>query len=146
MAIGFNPIKGFCRVFFLLRFGDQTLQSALVPLTQNQRPMKKTLTILSVLAAALLLSPAGFAADKEVTLKGEGKCAKCSLKETTTCQNVVVVKEGDKSVTYYIDHDAVAKAFHSEVCTETKAISVTGVVKEVGGKKTIDATKITAGK
>ena len=33
-----------------------------------------------------------FAADKTVTIKGEGQCAKCSLKETDSCQNAVKVE------------------------------------------------------
>ena len=57
--------------------------------------MKKTLSILSLLTVSLLVASTSYAADKEVTLKGVGKCAKCSLGETKTCQNTVVVKEGD---------------------------------------------------
>ena len=105
--------------------------------------MKKSLSILSLLTVSMLVASISYAADKEVTLKGVGKCAKCSLGESKTCQNTVVVKEGDKSVTYYIDQNAVAKAFHKEICTEdTKQISVVGTVKEEGGKKMLVASKI----
>ena len=106
--------------------------------------MKKSLSILSLLTVSLLIASTSYAADKEVTLKGEGKCAKCALGETKTCQNVVVVKEGDKSITYYIDQNDVSKAFHKQVCTDPKAITVTGTVKEEGGKKLLVASKIEA--
>lgn len=108
--------------------------------------MKKSLSILSLLTVSLLVASTSYAADKEVTLKGKGTCAKCDLGETKTCQNVVVVKEGDKSVTYYIDQNAVSKAFHKEICTDAKTISVVGTVKEEGGKKMLVASKIEAAK
>ena len=106
--------------------------------------MKKSLSILSLLTVSLLVASTSYAADKEVTLKGKGTCAKCDLGESKTCQNVVVVKDGDKSVTYYLDQNDVSKAFHKQVCTEAKTISVVGTVKEEGGKKHVAASKIEA--
>ncbi len=81
-------------------------------------------------------------ADDEKTVTGEGKCAKCALKETDSCQNVVQVKEGDKTVTYYLVHNDVSKKFHDNICKETKKITVTGTVKEVDGKQQLTPTKI----
>ena len=78
----------------------------------------------------------------EKTVTGEGKCAKCALKETDSCQNVVQVKEGDKTVTYYLVHNDVSKKFHDNICKETKKITVTGTVKEVDGKQQLTPTKI----
>jgi Family of unknown function (DUF6370) len=78
----------------------------------------------------------------EKTVTGEGKCAKCTLKETDACQNVVQVKEGDKMVTYYLVRNDVSKKFHENVCNETKKITVTGTVKEVEGKQQLSPSKI----
>ena len=67
--------------------------------------MKNKLTVWSgvaVLALVAWASPS-FAADtgKEVTIKGEGKCAKCALHETEKCQNVIEAKDksGKKELT-----------------------------------------------
>lgn len=104
--------------------------------------MKKSLSILSLLTVSMLVASISYAADKEVTLKGEGKCAKCALGETKTCQNAVVVKEGDKSVTYYFEANKISDGFHKTICTDPKQISVVGTVKEEGGKKMLVASKI----
>ncbi|HEY0456648.1 MAG TPA: hypothetical protein VGE41_09765, partial [Verrucomicrobiae bacterium] len=56
----------------------------------------KKLLFSSILMAAMAFSNA-FGADKEakeITIKGEGKCGKCALKETASCQNVIVVEKG----------------------------------------------------
>jgi hypothetical protein len=74
----------------------------------------------------------------EVTLTGSGCCAKCELKSSDTCQNAL--KSGD--VVYLLEHNAVSKAFHKNLCSGTKAITAVGAVKEVDGKKVLVATKI----
>ncbi|HVZ17042.1 MAG TPA: DUF6370 family protein [Terriglobales bacterium] len=99
--------------------------------------MKKTL---SILACVVSLALAASAADK-VTIKGEGMCAKCSLKETKSCQNVIKVKDGDKTTVYYLDGDA-SKAFHENLCQKTAKCTATGTVKEVDGKKVLTVSKI----
>jgi hypothetical protein len=81
-------------------------------------------------------------AAEEKTITGDGQCAKCSLKETKSCQNAVVVDEGGSKVTYYLKHNAVSKKFHKNVCTETKKVKATGTVTEQDGKKVLDPTKI----
>ena len=43
--------------------------------------------------------------DKKVTIKGDGMCAKCALKETKTCQNAVIVTKDGKKTTYYLVHE-----------------------------------------
>jgi hypothetical protein len=98
-----------------------------------------------MLAVAVLFS--SFAlyvrAAAEVTIKGEGKCAKCSLKETKTCQNTITTEKDGKKVVYYIKNDAVAKAFHKNICQDdTKTIQATGTVSEVDGKQVLTASKI----
>lgn len=83
---------------------------------------------------------------KEQTVTGEAKCAKCTLKETDTCQTAVVIenKKG-KSQTVYLEQNDVAKKFHETVCKETKKVSLTGTLKKGEDKKakaTFAATKI----
>jgi hypothetical protein len=104
--------------------------------------MKKML--IAVVGAALLsfVSSTAFAADEEKTIKGLGMCGKCELKETKSCQNVIQVKEGDKKVNYYLVQNDVSKAFHKHVCSETAKVVATGKVKEVEGKKQLEASKI----
>jgi hypothetical protein len=103
--------------------------------------MKIIAQSICALALSLTLSTA-FAADKEVALTGEAKCGKCALKETKECQNVVQVEKDGKKITYYLEQNDVSKKFHSEVCTETKKVKVTGTVKEVDGKQQLTAKKI----
>jgi hypothetical protein len=87
--------------------------------------------------------------DEKKTIKGDGMCAKCALKEKDSCQNVVVVKkEGEKDKTYYIVHDTVAKKAHGSMgfCKASKdepaKVKVTGTVKEEDGKLILTAEKI----
>src|SRR5438067_11660482 len=89
-----------------------------------------SLTALGMLA--LLTSPA-FAKDKEVTITGEGKCAKCMLKETSDCQNAIEVTKGKKTTVYYLVQNDVSKAFHHDICKEAKKVTATGTVKKVDG-------------
>ena len=101
-----------------------------------------------VLAAAFLFVGLSFAAraedDKEVTKTGDGVCAKCSLKETKTCQNVVQVEEDGKTVKYYLAANDISKKYHgsSGICTGTVKTKVTGTCKKDGDKMVITATKI----
>jgi len=92
-------------------------------------------------AVAVALTFPARAAD-EKTITGEGKCAKCALKETKSCQNAVQVKEEGKTVTYYLTHNDVSKKFHGNICTETKKVTATGTVKKVDGKMELTPTKI----
>ena len=101
------------------------------------------------LAGLLLLALAtpAFAEDKEakgkeVTISGEGKCAKCMLKEADKCQTVIEAKEEGKTVKYYLAKNDVSENFHEDVCKEAKKVKATGTVKEVDGKKELTASKI----
>ena len=86
---------------------------------------------------ALLVSGAD-----ESTLNGIGKCAKCSLHETDTCQTVVQVKKGDKTVNYYLVQNPVSTDFHGTICKESKRVKAKGIVKEVNGKREFVASQI----
>lgn len=99
--------------------------------------MRKLIPFLAVLALF-----AGTALAAEVTVTGEGKCGKCALKETATCQNVIEVEEGGKTVKYYLAQNKVAKDYHGTVCKATAKTKATGTVEEKDGKKVLTATKI----
>lgn len=80
---------------------------------------------------------------KERTITGDAKCGKCALKETDKCQNVIQVEnKNGKKVLFYIVENDVSKAFHGNVCKETKKATATGTNKKVDGKNQFTATKI----
>ena len=111
--------------------------------------MKKTL-FAALAASALMVAMAlpSFAADndekeaKERTITGEGKCGKCALKETEKCQNVIQVERNGKTRTYYVVDNEVSKAFHKNICSDTKKVTATGKVKKDGDKFMLTATKM----
>ena len=102
---------------------------------------KSVLAALLVVGITMAFTPKARAADAK-TLTGEGKCAKCALKETEKCQNTVTVKERDKSVTYSMVENEVSQDFHSNICKGPKKVKATGTVKEVDGKMQLTPTKI----
>ena len=93
-------------------------------------------------ANAVDKKPAKAAAKGEVTLKGTMSCAKCFLKETDKCQNVLTVKEGDKDSKYYLAQNEVAKKNHGQVCGGTASATVKGAVGDADGKKILTPSEI----
>lgn len=82
---------------------------------------------------------------RERTIKGEARCGKCALKETDKCQNVIQVEnKNGKKVMFYIVENNVSKAFHRNVCKETRkaTATATGTNKKVDGKNLFAATKL----
>jgi len=106
--------------------------------------MKKTSLLLVALAGLLVttLATPALAADKEVTITGEGKCGKCALHEVDKCQNVIQTKENGKTVTYWLAQNKVSKDFHENLCKESQKVTATGTLKEEHGKKVLTASKI----
>jgi len=107
--------------------------------------MKKSSVLIAGLMGLVLfaLATPTLAEDKkEVTITGEGKCAKCILKEADKCQNVIQTKEDGKTVSYYLAQNDVSKDFHEDLCKEAKKVTATGTVKEVDGKKELTVSKI----
>ena len=102
--------------------------------------MRKLLAALLVTLTCTSLSLAATADTKTIT--GEGKCAKCSLKETAKCQNVIEVTEDGKKTVYYMADNQVAKDYHKTVCTKTVKSTATGTVEEKDGKMVMTATKL----
>lgn len=108
--------------------------------------MKTLIKLFAVTATMASLSFSLLAADKEQTLTGKGECAKCSLGKTKACQMAITVKEDGKDNTYLLVNNEVAKAFHKNICQESKDVSVTGTIKEEDGKKVIEPKKIEVAK
>ena len=95
------------------------------------------------LSLLVIIGFAGLARAEESKLKGTLTCAKCALKEDAECQNVLQVKDGDKTVNYYLAANEVSKGCHGAVCKQAQDnVTVTGTVEEKDGKKVITATKI----
>jgi len=108
--------------------------------------MRKASLFLTGVVGCLLLALAtpAFASDKEKTITGEAKCAKCALKESSECQTVIQAEgKNGKTVSYYLADNDVSKEFHKNVCKEAKKVTAIGTVKTVDGKKEFTATKIT---
>jgi hypothetical protein len=108
--------------------------------------MRKLCSMLAVLALVLCITAVQAdekkADDKEVTLKGTLQCAKCHLKKASKCETVIVVKEKDKEVVYWLD-EASHKKNHSQICTKKKEGEVKGKVSKDGDKLIITATEVT---
>jgi hypothetical protein len=74
------------------------------------------------------------------TLEGKLVCGKCKLSETDACSNALQVKEGDKTVTYFIKDKGKAEKYHK--CSGEAEAKVTGKVTEKEGKKYIEDAKV----
>jgi hypothetical protein len=80
---------------------------------------------------------------KEVTLKGDLGCGKCSFKVSKACENVLKVKEGGKDVMYHLAHNDVSEAKHEDICSSgLKPATVKGTVAQDGKKKILTASEI----
>src|SRR5947207_2272586 len=106
--------------------------------------MKKSLALVAGVVAVWVaaVTVRTLAANENITITGEGKCAKCALKETKECQNVIQTEKDGKTVNYYLVANDVSKEFHGKLCKETKKVTATGTVKEVDGKLELTPTKI----
>ena|SRR5436190_12363508 len=112
--------------------------------------MKKTFAVIAGAVALMVAANTStlFAKEKEkeVSIKGEAKCAKCMLKEAgaTECKTVIEVEKKGKTQEYYVVNNDVSKAFHEDVCHAAKKVKATGSVSKVGGKMELTLTKIEA--
>lgn len=81
--------------------------------------------------------------DAKKTLEGTLTCTKCALGETKACGHALIVKDGDKKVTYYISDKGGKEPYHSKCCTaDLDGVKVTGKIGEKDGKKTIEEPKV----
>lgn len=102
----------------------------------------KVLILAGLILLGGIVADAGADDKKEVTLKGTVLCAKCSLKETKKCTTAIQVKDGDKTLTYYLDDKGTGEDYHEAVCGgEMLEGKVVGVVTEKDGKKWIKPSK-----
>jgi Family of unknown function (DUF6370) len=103
----------------------------------------KTIAKLGLALAVVVGFLALATAADETTVTGSVMCAKCTLKkaDATKCQDVLVVKDGDKTVEYYVEKNEVAKKF-GHVCRGEKEAVVTGTVIEKDGKSWITPSKM----
>ncbi|HSQ57451.1 MAG TPA: hypothetical protein VLM40_17140 [Gemmata sp.] len=98
---------------------------------------------LGVIALAGLGASAQEKKGEKKTLEGTLVCTKCSLSETKTCGNALIVKDGDKKVTYYLSDKGGKAPYHKSCCTkDVEGVKVTGTVTEKDGKKTIQEPKV----
>jgi hypothetical protein len=117
---------------------------------KTDKTMKKSMLLL---AAGLLLAIstsrllAVDTAAKEVTVTGAMVCGKCTLHETSSCQNVIQVTQDGKTVKYYLAKNDVSDAMHEAVCHgDSKNVTATGSVAEKDGKQVLTVTKLEAAK
>ncbi len=109
--------------------------------------MRNLFLALTGLAAALLLVPA-FAEDKkddkkEVKLDGTLVCTKCKLKETKECGHALLVKDGDKTTTYYIVDKGGKEEYHEKCCqADAPATYTGGKLSEKDSKKSLEGGKV----
>lgn len=108
--------------------------------------MKRTFAIITSVAALMFAANTNnaLANDKETTLSGDAKCAKCILKEGKECQTVIQVEKDGKTENYYVVENDVSKAFHDDVCHAAKKVTATGTVTKVDGKQQLTLSKIEA--
>jgi hypothetical protein len=102
----------------------------------------KRITLLFAFAATLALSPLASAAENEITVTGQGQCAKCEMGETKECQNAIEVTKDGKTVTYYVAQNDIAKKFHKSICEAPARVTATGTVTTENGKQVLTVTKI----
>src|SRR5262249_34720698 len=105
--------------------------------------------ILTLVAVGVLFSCVGLLrADegKKITIKGDGMCAKCALKEAKTCQNAVIVTKDGKKTTYYLTGKPSMEVHKSMgFCNATKddpvKVEVTGTCEKKGDKLVLTVTE-----
>lgn len=78
--------------------------------------------------------------DEKKTLEGKLVCGKCKLSETDACSNVLIVKDGDKEIKYYLTDKGKGEGYHK--CSGEVAVKVTGKVVEKDKKMTIEGAKV----
>jgi hypothetical protein len=105
--------------------------------------MKKSSLFASLFVGLLIATGGLLAADaKEVTVTGEGACAKCSMHETEDCQTAITTTENGQKVVYYLADNAVSENFHKNVCKAPAKVTATGTVEMKDGKNILTASKI----
>ena len=91
-----------------------------------------------------LVAPVSAGDAETVTLDGEMKCARCTLKEEglAKCQNVLIVKQDGEETHYWLSASDANQEF-GDVCMAKRPVTVTGTVTEKDGKMWLAAKQIT---
>ena len=107
--------------------------------------MKSSISLLLAVTVALTglvgLTHATDVTAKAVTLTGTLTCAECQLRQKTAKphQDVLLVKEGEKEVAYYVT----GVPNHPNVCHQRiQNVKVTGTLEEKDGTKCLAASKL----
>jgi hypothetical protein len=105
------------------------------------KALSALLTLVAALVFVLGLQAEGEKGTK-VTKKGQLVCGKCKLMVCEKCTNVLEVKEGGKTVNYFLKDKGKKEKYH--VCQPTKEVTatVTGTLVEKDGKKWILNPKV----
>lgn len=106
--------------------------------------------LLGLLGTAALALASGLArtvADdknpEKKTLVGTFTCTKCALGETNACGHALIVKDGDKKLTYYLVDKGGKEPYHGAVCSaDVPGTKVTGKVVEKNKKLYIEEPKV----
>jgi len=107
----------------------------------QEKLIMRTLTVIVCLVFMIVLVLPAVSQDKQVTLTGKITCAHCDLKVGTECATVIVAKENNQDVIYYLDEKS-NKANHEAICAAAKEGSVTGTISQKEGKRIITASKV----
>jgi hypothetical protein len=79
-----------------------------------------------------------------MTIQGTALCGQTEWPRAGWCPSVIQVKDGDKTLNYYLVQNDVSKNFHENVCKkEGKKVTATGSVQELAGKLEFTPIKIT---
>jgi hypothetical protein len=99
--------------------------------------------LIAALVVTVALGSASALALAETTLSGTLVCAQCKLQKADAheCQDVLLVKQNDATVEYYVVKNQVSKE-SGEACTLEIPATITGEVSEKDGRKWIAASKI----
>jgi uncharacterized protein (TIGR02271 family) len=113
--------------------------------SSDQRPVAQGGTSSVIQSGSSSAIEPGYAtATRETTITGKAVCGKCQLKQTASCQNEIQVKNGSRTLTYFVVQNDVSKNFHEEMCRHSKNVTATGTVREVDGKLEFAPTRIVA--
>jgi hypothetical protein len=104
--------------------------------------MKNLVSSILLAGALAWLAIPALAADSQVTITGKGECAKCALKESDHCQNVIETTQNGKTVKYYLVQNDLSKDFHENLCKKSAEVKATGTVHEEHGKMMLTVSKI----
>ncbi len=109
--------------------------------------MKKL--FIALIAVAALVLPSTVRAEskgKEITITGQGACAKCALHQADKCQNTITTEKNGKKTVYFLADNEASKGFHGEICKEAKKVTATGTCKKEGDKLVVTVSKISLAK